>query len=253
MTDQHPKAADDNAKDGGDGIDESKLEELWRKGAKAWADVDDSVHWVERIRGNAKDAGRSSGTMIKAARESYENHDESYGYDKRTFLNAFYCGAMWVMEQNTRTEPDHIPDATKMVQAEHSLEEEIRTRLATETVLGDPKNWRTFISNTPRTECYILNPIPECVAADFARELERELAAVRYELEIKKQEERDLDLCGKTPSYFVELVKEMRCIAMEADDELAYAEDFTKGESSDLITLARKHLSKLLKQTEGFS
>jgi hypothetical protein len=32
------------------------------------------------------------------------------------------------------------------------------------------------MSDTPRTEIYVLNPHPECVPADFARELERELA-----------------------------------------------------------------------------
>ena len=33
------------------------------------------------------------------------------------------------------------------------------------------------MSDTPRTECYVLNPLPQVVSADFARELERELNA----------------------------------------------------------------------------
>lgn len=32
------------------------------------------------------------------------------------------------------------------------------------------------MNDTPRTEIYVLNPHPESVPADFARELERELA-----------------------------------------------------------------------------
>lgn len=35
------------------------------------------------------------------------------------------------------------------------------------------------VSDTPRTECYVLNPLPPVVAAEFARGLERECAALR--------------------------------------------------------------------------
>ena len=34
-------------------------------------------------------------------------------------------------------------------------------------------------SDTPRTEGYVLNPLPEIVPADWARQLERELAAAK--------------------------------------------------------------------------
>lgn len=34
------------------------------------------------------------------------------------------------------------------------------------------------MSDTPRTEIYVLNPHPACVPAEFARDLERELARV---------------------------------------------------------------------------
>jgi len=37
------------------------------------------------------------------------------------------------------------------------------------------------MSNTPRTECYVLNPHPECVPAEFARDLERENARLKIE------------------------------------------------------------------------
>ena len=33
------------------------------------------------------------------------------------------------------------------------------------------------MNDTPRTGCYVLNPLPQVVSADFARELERELNA----------------------------------------------------------------------------
>ena len=33
------------------------------------------------------------------------------------------------------------------------------------------------MSDTPRTEVYVLNPLPQVVSADWARQLERELAA----------------------------------------------------------------------------
>jgi len=35
------------------------------------------------------------------------------------------------------------------------------------------------VSDTPRTECYVLNPLPQVVSAEFARELERELNAAQ--------------------------------------------------------------------------
>jgi hypothetical protein len=38
-------------------------------------------------------------------------------------------------------------------------------------------------TDTPRTETYVLNPHPESVPAEFARELERELAASKAEVE----------------------------------------------------------------------
>lgn len=34
-------------------------------------------------------------------------------------------------------------------------------------------------TDTPRTECYVLNPHGPCVSAEFARELERELAEAK--------------------------------------------------------------------------
>jgi hypothetical protein len=37
------------------------------------------------------------------------------------------------------------------------------------------------MSDTPRTEIYVLNPLPEVVSAEFARELERELATITAE------------------------------------------------------------------------
>jgi hypothetical protein len=47
------------------------------------------------------------------------------------------------------------------------------------------------MNDTPRTEIYVLNPPPESVPADFARELERELVkekakAIALESSIKK-------------------------------------------------------------------
>ena len=47
------------------------------------------------------------------------------------------------------------------------------------------------MSDTPRTEIYVLNPHPESVHAEFARELERELAkekakAVSAEARVEK-------------------------------------------------------------------
>ena len=35
------------------------------------------------------------------------------------------------------------------------------------------------VNDTPRTECYVLNPLPQVVSAEFARELERELNAAQ--------------------------------------------------------------------------
>ena len=37
------------------------------------------------------------------------------------------------------------------------------------------------MSDTPRTEIYVLNPHPECVPAAFARELEREIIKLKQE------------------------------------------------------------------------
>jgi len=34
-------------------------------------------------------------------------------------------------------------------------------------------------SDTPRTEVYVLDPLPQVVSADWARQLERELAAAK--------------------------------------------------------------------------
>ena len=43
------------------------------------------------------------------------------------------------------------------------------------------------MSDTPRTEIYVLNPQPECVHADFARQLERELNVTKAQnAEMKK-------------------------------------------------------------------
>jgi hypothetical protein len=36
---------------------------------------------------------------------------------------------------------------------------------------------------TPRTEKYVLNPLPSCVPADFARDLARECFDARQEIE----------------------------------------------------------------------
>ena len=35
------------------------------------------------------------------------------------------------------------------------------------------------MSDTPRTEVYVLNPLPQVVSADWARQLERELDAAK--------------------------------------------------------------------------
>lgn len=46
-------------------------------------------------------------------------------------------------------------------------------------------------SDTPRTDIYVLNPLPEVVSAQFARELERENTALsrqRYRLAAALQE-----------------------------------------------------------------
>ena len=43
------------------------------------------------------------------------------------------------------------------------------------------------MSDTPRTECYVLNPLPQVVSAEFSRELERELNAANDR--IKRMEE----------------------------------------------------------------
>jgi len=48
-------------------------------------------------------------------------------------------------------------------------------------------------SETPRTECYILNPHPESVPAAFARQLEQELKASKAEVERLKKELSDWD------------------------------------------------------------
>jgi len=37
------------------------------------------------------------------------------------------------------------------------------------------------VSDTPRTETYVLNPLPQIVSAEWARELERELNAASKE------------------------------------------------------------------------
>lgn len=38
------------------------------------------------------------------------------------------------------------------------------------------------MNDTPRTEIYVINPHPECVPAEFARELERENQRLKLEL-----------------------------------------------------------------------
>jgi hypothetical protein len=43
------------------------------------------------------------------------------------------------------------------------------------------------VSNTPRTETYVLNPLPQIVSAEWARQLERELNAANDR--IKRLEE----------------------------------------------------------------
>jgi hypothetical protein len=47
------------------------------------------------------------------------------------------------------------------------------------------------VSDTPRTETYVLNPLPQIVSAEWARQLERELNAANdriKELEAKVDE-----------------------------------------------------------------
>lgn len=45
-----------------------------------------------------------------------------------------------------------------------------------------------MVSDTPRTETYVLNPLPQVVSAEWARQLERELNAANER--IKRLEER---------------------------------------------------------------
>ena len=53
-------------------------------------------------------------------------------------------------------------------------------------------------SETPRTEYYILNPHPEAVPAAFARDLERELAASKAEVErLRGQLQQAVDIADK--------------------------------------------------------
>jgi regulator of replication initiation timing len=47
-------------------------------------------------------------------------------------------------------------------------------------------------TDTPRTETYVLNPHPESVPAEFARELERELAASKAEVARLRDENKEL-------------------------------------------------------------
>jgi Skp family chaperone for outer membrane proteins len=51
-------------------------------------------------------------------------------------------------------------------------------------------------TDTPRTETYVLNPHPESVPAEFAREIERELAASKAEVErlLERAENAEADL-----------------------------------------------------------
>ncbi len=44
------------------------------------------------------------------------------------------------------------------------------------------------MSDTPRTETYVLNPFPQVVSADWARQLERELNAANAEIEEKRKD-----------------------------------------------------------------
>lgn len=46
--------------------------------------------------------------------------------------------------------------------------------------LGDTNK---MVSDTPRTETYVLNPLPQVVSAEWARQLERELNAANAEIE----------------------------------------------------------------------
>lgn len=46
------------------------------------------------------------------------------------------------------------------------------------------------MSDTPRTECYVLNPLPQVVSAEWARQLERELNAANDRIK-SLIEERD--------------------------------------------------------------
>jgi hypothetical protein len=43
-------------------------------------------------------------------------------------------------------------------------------------------------TDTPRTETYVLNPHPQAVPAEFARQLERELAASKAEVERMREQ-----------------------------------------------------------------
>jgi hypothetical protein len=69
------------------------------------------------------------------------------------------------------------------------------------------------MSDTPRTEIYVLNPQPECVHADFARQLERELNATKNQLSRICQDGFDnQDTIGQEPAddYVLRKLAEMR-------------------------------------------
>ena len=54
------------------------------------------------------------------------------------------------------------------------------------------------MSDTPRTEVYVLDPLPQVVSADWARQLERELNAAKAR--IARLEEAGDRLAAFTPS-----------------------------------------------------